>query len=85
MTTWAQLNGTYLTLSARTTCRACFVAGIRDGRQYVVSTDELRAFALRTGRAMAFTVEGRRLLVRRAAAHYAEKHPDVKFPRGRRR
>ena len=77
---FGQLCGTYLALTARTTCTWCYRAGLRDGSQYVVSLAELREFADRTGKPMAGTTPGRRMIVRRTRAHYAKHHPEVTLP-----
>lgn len=70
----------HLAMTARTTCTWCYKSGLRDGSQYVVSLDELREHFDRTGKPMNSTGPGKRMIVRRARAHYADKHPEVTLP-----
>ena len=73
-----RMVGLYLTLMSRTSCRACFIAGIRNGEQKVVSDAELREFSdAHHGQPMAQTSVGRRILGRRGRAHYATQHPEI--------
>ncbi len=74
-----RLSGSYLTLSARVTCRACYVAGKRGDEARVIEASvwNLRQY---NGTHAQRNASARRRVVNACVKHYADEHPDITLP-----
>lgn len=77
---FARIAPLYLWHTARLKCATCGrLAPVPVEVPFLVTPDELRA--MRGVTAAGYTTAARRLIVRRAAAHYAEIHPEITLPK----
>lgn len=80
MTSFADLSGSYLTMTSRLVCRVCFHEGVRGPKQYIMNPEIARWKYHTRFRPAADNPAWKREMVRLTKAHYARKHPDIHLP-----